>query len=163
MRTHVRGPGRGARRGFTLVETLLAAVIFMIGFIGLTAMLLNASTRRGLASKRASVGRIAFDEWTRIVLPGYDFIPVPGTYNRTATDDFGRRVTLATTVVNDCNGVANTSFNQAGMALPMAQPCCVGQVCCKTVTVTATTVINPKTGETLTDSYTGFVTRGCSL
>jgi type II secretory pathway pseudopilin PulG len=158
-----RSTGRNGRRGFTLVETLVAAVIFMIGFVGLTAMLLNASSRRGQASKRAVVGRIAFDEYTRITQPGYDFVPVPGAYARVATDENGRTINLTTTVINDCNGVANTTFAVGGMALPLAQPCCAGMVCCKTVTVVATSVLNPQQGTTITDTYTGFITRGCSL
>jgi Tfp pilus assembly protein PilV len=158
-----RFPRRGSkgRRGFTLVETLLSAVIFMIGFVGLTAMLLNASTRRGQASKRAVVGRIAYDEYVRTSLAGYDSVPVPGTYTRTALDDSGRTVNLSTEVVNDCNGVANTSFNAT--TLPLIQNCCVGQVCCKTIRVTATAILNPLEGTTVTDTYMGFITRGCSL
>lgn len=137
----------------------MAAVIFLVGFTGLTAMLINASVRRTRATKRALVGRMAYDEYTRTVLPGFDAMPVAGTYNRVGTDAEGRRVTFTTILTDTCVD-PDTSF--AAQPLPGGQACCPGDICCKTVRIEARSMLNPETNEEIVDNYVGFVTKGCA-
>lgn len=163
--------GRRRQRGFSLLETMMAGAIFLIGFTGLTALLVSASVRRSRASKRAVIGRLAFDEYTRITNPGYDAMPDPGaggatlTLNRTETDSLGRDVTFVTTIFQGCTE-ADTTFGQAGQQLNAEQACCAQDLngvgsCCRTVRVRAQMMLNGETGEMLTDNFVGFVTKGC--
>ncbi|MCC6336179.1 MAG: prepilin-type N-terminal cleavage/methylation domain-containing protein [Myxococcales bacterium] len=167
MRTSFSRRRRGGR-GFSLLEAMIASIIFVVGFTGLVALLLNSSTRLARASKRAVVGRMAYDEFLRFTQPGFDFIPpgaaAPGQlYSRTDYDADGRSIQFDTRVIDDCNGVPGTSFNVT--ALPTSQACCAGGVCCKTVSVTVTSVLNPQVAPPVqvADTYTAFVNRGCSL
>ena len=151
---------RRGGRGFSLIEAMMAAVIFLVGFTGVTAMMINASTRRTRATKRALVGRMAYDEYTRTTLPGYNALPAAGTYVRTDTDAEGRRVTFTTIVSDTCVDV-DTTFG--AMPLPGGQACCPGDICCKTVRIEARSVLNPEVTPPveIVDNYVGFVTRGC--
>lgn len=158
-----RSPVRHGRRGFSLLEALMAAVIFLIGFTGLTAMLINASARTGRSTKRALVGRMAYDEFNRFTLPGYDAIPAAGTYNRVGTDPGGRQVTFVTTVEDDCNASAfATTFTAEPLPNPGVQFCCPNARCCRVVRVEARSILNVETGEEVRDEHVGFVTKGCA-
>lgn len=169
--TRLFARGRRRPRGFSLLETMMAGAIFLIGFTGLTALLVSASVRRSRASKRAVIGRMAYDEYTRVTTPGYDAMPDPGVggasvvLNRTETDPLGRDVTFVTTIIQGCTE-ADTTFGMAGQQLNAEQGCCAQDTngvgsCCRTVRVQAQMMLNGETGELLTDNFVGFVTKGC--
>ena len=142
------------------METLIASAIFIIGFTGITGLIVNAATRRSVASVRAVTGRLAFDEYTRYMQRGHRAMPPPGTYTRTAVDPLGREVVFTTTVFSDCNAITDTSF--VSDPLPTgAQQCCPGGVCCIGVRIVARSTAQGAGRVTIEDTYTGFVTRSC--
>lgn len=155
------------RRGFSLLEAMIAGSIFLIGIMSVTALVMMSSQRRGRVSKGASVARAVVEEYNRQSRLGYDGLPVGTIGPYDAPDPDGRVITFTTTVGSDCNAVpgdAGTNFSAPGGALNAdpSQSCCPGNICCKVLRVDASWRDTSVPGSpTVGESYVGFITKSC--
>jgi Tfp pilus assembly protein PilV len=150
----------------SLIEVMIAAVIFLAGVGGVVAMLTNAATRRTDAGKRAAAGQVAYAFFSTLAARGYDGLPVQGPTNQLVTDATGRQYFVSFQVW-ECTDPAAPQNRIGVNALPATQPCCAGNTCCRVLQVRTrrdgvnAPFINNSTREVLDDAFVGYVTRGC--
>lgn len=155
------------RRGFSLLEAMIAGSIFLIGIMSVTALVMMSSQRRGRVSKGASVARAVVEEYNQKSRLGYDGLTLGTTAPYDRPDPDGRVITFTTTVGSDCNaaaGDAGTNFSAPGGALnaDTSQSCCPGNICCRVLRVDATWRDTSVSGSPpVSESYIGFITKSC--
>lgn len=152
------------RRGFTILELLIAGSIFLLGVVGITTMIIYSSQLASVATARDNMTRLASRVHQDMVQRGYDGVTDGVTNITNLTDPQGRAITITVTVASTTSAVTGCNSLLTANPLPPVQTCCgPGNVCCRLVTTSSQwrEVVGGNLALTAPLQMQSFVTKGC--